>query len=66
MCGRYVAEDDESIEMGALYRELRMSYPGINLKSGEIFPTETVPLLCGNEKVPVPGTWGFPKFDGKG
>ena len=66
MCGRYVAEDDTSIDMGALYRELRMSYPGINLKSGEIFPTETVPLLCGNEKVPVPGTWGFPKFDGKG
>ena len=66
MCGRYVAEDDESIDMGALYRELRMSYPGVKLKSGEIFPTETVPLLCGNEKVPVPGTWGFPKFDGKG
>ena len=46
MCGRYVAENDTSIDMGALYRELRMSYPGINLKSGEIFPTETVPLLC--------------------
>ena len=66
MCGRYVAEDDESIDMGALYRELRMSYPGVKLKSGEIFPTETVPLLCGNEKIPLPGVWGFPKFDGKG
>ena len=66
MCGRYVAEDDESIDKGTLYRELRMNYPGVKLKSGEIFPTETVPLLCGNERVPVPGMWGFPKFDGKG
>ncbi|MBQ7338866.1 MAG: SOS response-associated peptidase [Clostridia bacterium] len=66
MCGRYTAEEDTSIDMRALYRELRMSYPEVQLKSGEIYPTETVPLLCGRDKTPVPGTWGFPKYDGKG
>lgn len=50
MCGRYVAEDDESVDMGALYRALHTAYPTVQLKSGEIFPTDTVPLICGREK----------------
>lgn len=66
MCGRYVAEDDESVDMGALYRALHTAYPTVQLKSGEILPTDTVPLICGREKTPMPGTWGFPGYNGKG
>ena len=66
MCGRYVTEEDTSIDMGALYRELNLSYPNISLKSGEIYPTNTVPLICGTEQMTLPGTWGYPGYPNKG
>ncbi|MBQ3508109.1 MAG: SOS response-associated peptidase family protein [Clostridia bacterium] len=66
MCGRYVAEEDTNIDLGALYHAVRVSYPNVLLKSGEIFPTDTVPLLTGNKLMPMPASWGFPGFDGKG
>jgi putative SOS response-associated peptidase YedK len=66
MCGRYVCEEDQSIDLAALYRAVRISHPDVTLKSGEIFPTETVPLLMGREVTPAPAAWGFRGFDGKG
>ena len=66
MCGRYVAEEDTNIDLGALYRAVRVNYPDVKLKSGEIYPTDTVPLLTGTKLVPTPASWGFPGFDGKG
>lgn len=66
MCGRYVTEEDTSVDMGALYHELNISYPNISLKSGEIFPTDTVPLLCGRDQDVLPATWGYPGFQNKG
>lgn len=66
MCGRYVTEDDTSVDMSALYQEISQSYPDIRLKSGEIFPTDTVPLLCGKELIPLPATWGYSGFQNKG
>ncbi|MBQ9150895.1 MAG: SOS response-associated peptidase [Clostridia bacterium] len=66
MCGRYVAEEDQSIDLRALYRAVRISYPDVILKSGEIYPTDTVPLLAGTRLTPTPASWGFPGFDGKG
>ena len=66
MCGRYVAEEDKSIDLAALYRVVRADYPSATLKSGEIYPTDTVPLLTGAGLIPRPGKWGFPGFDGKG
>ncbi len=63
MCGRYVCIEDENVHIGRLYRQLRVSYPTVHLKSGEIFPTDTVPLLCyggnGSLLCPAPGIWGF-------
>lgn len=59
MCGRYVCEEDQSIDLAALYRAVRISHPDVTLKSGEIFPTETVPLLMGRELTPTPARWGF-------
>lgn len=68
MCGRYTIEEDESVDLRALYDELRVSHPFATVKSGEIFPTDTVPLLCfGGEKrplCPAVGVWGFPKAKG--
>lgn len=66
MCGRYVCEEDQSIDLAALYRAVRAGYPDVTLKSGEIFPTETVPLLTGTELAPVPAVWGFRGYGGKG
>ncbi|MBQ8409642.1 MAG: SOS response-associated peptidase [Clostridia bacterium] len=66
MCGRYVTEEDTSIDMKRLYDHLRAAYPAVSLKSGEIFPTETVPILCGAGNRPIPGKWGFQGFNHKG
>lgn len=66
MCGRYITEEDESVDMKELYNVIRGSNPGIFLKSGEIFPTDTVPILCNREYTPTPGTWGFESFKNKG
>ncbi len=68
MCGRYTIEEDESVDLRALYEELRVSHPYASVKSGEIFPTDTVPLLCfGGERrplCPAVGVWGFRKEGG--
>lgn len=66
MCGRYVAEEDQNIDLQALYRAVRVNNPKVILKSGEIFPTDTVPLLTGTKLTPTAASWGFPGFDGKG
>ena len=66
MCGRYVSEEDQSIDLGALYRAVRVEYPQLPLASGEIFPTNTVPLLIGTTLTPAPATWGYQGFEGKG
>lgn len=68
MCGRYTSYLDECDELKSIYTVMRQTYPGIRFHSGEIFPTNTVPLLTGqnNGLQPVPGIWGYPGFDGKG
>lgn len=65
MCGRYVSEEDKSIDLAALYRAVRLSHPDVTLKTGEIFPTDTVPLLTGTKLTPTPASWGFRSYDGK-
>ena len=66
MCGRYVCEEDQSIDLAALYRAVRVRRPDVTLKTGEIFPTDTVPLLTGTKLTPTPAAWGFTGFGGKG
>lgn len=69
MCGRYTVEEDESVDLRKLYRDIRLTHPHILLKSGEIFPSDTVPLLCGakggQNTLPAPAIWGFPGYKGK-
>ncbi len=66
MCGRYICEEDKNVDLAALYRAVRVSRPGVSVKSGEIFPTDTVPILAGAELIPTPAAWGFRGYQGKG
>ncbi len=68
MCGRYTGYVDECEELKTIYTEAVRRYPGVKFHSGEIFPTNTVPLLTGQREglAPVPGTWGYPGYNGKG
>lgn len=67
MCGRYTGFIDESQELLDIYTAARSLYPDVNFRSGEIFPTNTVPLLTAKNGIlsPIPATWGFPGFRGK-
>jgi putative SOS response-associated peptidase YedK len=73
MCGRYtVFTEDEVIEMREIINEVNQRY--INtpehaaMKTGEIFPTNIVPVLAGAQdglEVQLMA-WGFPKWEGEG
>lgn len=62
MCGRYNLEPLESIEIVELLRQIQD-----RIKTGEIYPTNQVPVLmeAGRELVPEVMTWGYPRFGGK-
>lgn len=65
MCGRYsLYTDDENNEIMRIIEALNQRYPGNNMKTGEIFPTNTVPVILsqGGDIRPELSTWGFPRF----
>lgn len=69
MCGRYtVFTEDEVIEMREIMREINERYINTaelaRMKTGEVFPTDTVPVLVAGEARLM--TWGFPKWQGSG
>ena len=68
MCGRYTSFLHEDEEIRSIYTATAITYPGVKLNSGEIFPTNTVPVLRGtsNGIAPIPAVWGYPKYAGKG
>ena len=68
MCGRYNFTVEQSDELREIIEKLNAKIHGKEYKSGEIFPTNRVPLLIGedNQPSPVISTWGFPKFNSKG
>lgn len=66
MCGRYLfTEDDE--ELNEIWRFTAEKYPDAPLKLGEIFPTNTAPVLLDvkGKIFPQPQIWGFPGFSGR-
>lgn len=67
MCGRFTGNIDRE-DLKKIYTATTEAFPGVNLSSGEIFPTNTVPILRGSDKglTPVPAVWGYPKYQGKG
>lgn len=73
MCGRYyIDNEDEIIEMREIIQEVNERYKDTlelaSMKTGEIFPTETVPIITadGNYKKAELMTWGFPKWNAPG
>ncbi len=68
MCGRYAIEcEEENIFLKEILEEINRRYaenPILDrMKTGEIFPTETVPILALEKEkaTPVLMNWGFPR-----
>jgi len=68
MCGRYTGYVDDSDELKTIYTIARSGLYGKELKTGEIFPTDIVPLLYDRGGFMTSGAavWGFPSPKGKG
>jgi putative SOS response-associated peptidase YedK len=62
MCGRYYIEisDEELSHIAEMaMKKVKLDYRDISLKtSGEIYPTDTVPVLTGEDEY-LPMRWGF-------
>lgn len=68
MCGRYSLAPEESKEIAQIVAEIQRRYGAASIHLGEIYPTNTAPVLLpeGKKITPKPMTWGFPSFNGKG
>lgn len=69
MCGRYsLFTEEENQEIMRIVKSIDNKYPQNNMKQGEIFPTNTAPILCleQNQIKPELSVWGFPRFGAKG
>ena len=73
MCGRYYIDDDDTVEeLRAIIMELQRKLDEQNnaetVKTGEVFPTDVVPVIANNKHlVPTPFAmkWGYSLPDGK-
>ena len=73
MCGRYCIEDDDLVEelqaiIQEVHRKLDEQNKGVTVKTGEIFPTDVVPLITNNKQLaptPFAMEWGSSLPDGK-
>ena len=69
MCGRYTLSDgQDNTEIHEIIAAVNRRYPDQPIRTGEIFPTNTAPVLIQNGTVtePVLLVWGFPKYQGSG
>lgn len=70
MCGRYSLffDDEYDHEISEMMKLIKSKYGQIDVKSGEIFLTNTAPVLVeqNSSVTPVPYKWGFPNFRNKG
>ncbi len=68
MCGRYYVDDETSREIRRILEQIDAKYVNNNRKSGEIFPTETAPILAAFQGTIEPelSAWGFPNYQNKG
>lgn len=68
MCGRYNFTVEESDEIRDIVEKLNRKLHGKEHKTGEIFPTNSVPILIDEKSSvePVLSSWGFPKYNQKG
>lgn len=74
MCGRYsVMTEEDILEMREILEEINRRFMGDpllgSLRTGEIFPTHTVPVLEAGRDAPSRATlmrWGFPRYQSPG
>lgn len=68
MCGRYNFTTEESEEIRRILERLDQRFANNNVKTGEIFPTNIVPVLVpeSGQIEPIACGWGFPNFKNKG
>lgn len=69
MCGRYSLLNERDIaDIREIIEEISKKYPNTPMAHGEIYPTNTVPILTGGQAALSPelASWGFPKYQGKG
>ena len=68
MCGRYSLAPEQSKEIAQIVAEVQTRFGVASIHTGEIFPTNTAPILILEKQkmTPKPMTWGFPSFKGKG
>jgi putative SOS response-associated peptidase YedK len=71
MCGRYAIEcEEENVEFKEIIEEINRRYAGkaelTRLKTGEIFPSDIVPVLASADARPFLMRWGIPRWDRKG
>jgi len=66
--GRYSLAPEESGEIARIVAEIQGRYGAASIHTGEIYPTNSAPVLLpeGKRMTPKPMTWGFPGFKGKG
>lgn len=66
MCGRYEIKISEA-ELKDIIAEVQKKFPGEELDTSEIFPTNKVPVLLGqgNQAYWQPTIWGFPQYGDK-
>ena len=67
MCGRFYTDDDDAqyrAVLALLYQRNPQDAELLMRKTGEIFPTDHVPVLLPDG--PVLMQWGFSRYDGKG
>ena len=69
MCGRYsLFTDDDNLEILRILQEVSERRPNAAVKTGEVFPTNTAPILKLEQGIirPDAAVWGFPNFARKG
>jgi putative SOS response-associated peptidase YedK len=68
MCGRYNFTVEQSEEIQEILENINAKFHRNEVKRGEIFPTNMVPVLIEAEGkvLPTLSIWGFPKYNQKG
>lgn len=64
MCGRYYFDDETSTGILKIIREMKQQSKDMIIKTGEIYPTQEVPILVADKKEITPQilTWGLKGF----
>jgi len=68
VCGRYCVDDETSREIQKIVGESDKKLNHLKIKTGEIYPTNEVPILMARGKSIALDMlkWGFPNFSNKG